>query len=168
MNNTKNNVRGFPFSLFAAALIIVLGGVLLTAVARAQAVSKTAKAGSYALTLKVLPAESFTGPKAEMVRDGGANPNKVNGPEHPNHHMVVFVKQNGKPVENATVDMNYRRLSPNPTNWKLLPVVRMHVKGHGLATTHYGNNVKLPRGKYAVQVGVNGGMPATIVFTLKH
>lgn len=168
MYKNRSKVTGFSFSLFVAALTIVLGGVLLPIVTRAQVVSKMAKAGSYSLTLKVLPAESFTGPKAEMVRDGGANPNKVNGPEHPNHHMVVFVKQNGKPVENATVDMNYRRLSPNPTNWKLLPVVRMHVKGHGLATTHYGNNVKLGRGKYAVQVGVNGAMPATFTFSLKH
>ena len=168
MTNTKNKIRGFSFSLFVAALTIVLGGVFLPLAARAQTVTKMAKAGSYTLTLKVLPAESFTGPKAEMVRDGGANPTTLNGPEHPNHHMVVFVKQNGKPVENATVDMSYRKLAPQPTNWKQLPVVRMHVKGHGLETTHYGNNVKLGSGKYLVQVGVNGGMPATFTFSLKH
>lgn len=168
MTNTKNKIRGFTFTLFVAALAIVVSGGLLPIVARAQNVSKMARAGAYSLTLKVLPVESFTGPKAEMVRDGGAEPNLLNGPEHPNHHMVVFVKLKGKPVENATVDISYRKLSPHPSNWKQLPVVRMYVKGHGLATTHYGNNLKLSPGKYAVQVGVNGGMPATITFLLKR
>ena len=168
MKNMKNTVRGYPFSLFAAALTLALGVLLFPAGARAQAISKTARAGAYSVTLKVLPAESFAGPKAEMVRDGGAESNRLNGPEHPNHHMVVFVKENGKPVEHATINISYRELSPKPTNWEELPVVRMHVAGHGLATTHYGNNLKLAHGKYAVRVGVNGQMPVTFIFTLKR
>ncbi|MEJ2010297.1 MAG: hypothetical protein P8Z30_19440 [Acidobacteriota bacterium] len=163
----KNAIRSYPYSLFAAAFSLALGVLFLPAVARTQTISKTAKAGVYSVTLKVLPAESFTGTKAEMVRDGGAEPNTLKGPEHPNHHMVAFVKENGKPVENATVDISYRKLSPPAGAWKALPVVRMHVAGHGLATTHYGNNVRLAPGSYEVRVTVNGTMPASFRFTLK-
>ncbi len=147
--------------------MLVLGILLLTAVGQAKPISKTAKAGVFSVTLKVLPAESFLGPHAAMVRDAGAEPNTLKGPEHPNHHMVAFVKENGKPVENATVDISYRKLSPKMGAWTALPVVRMHVAGHSLATTHYGNNVRLGPGRYEARVTVNGNGPATFLFRLR-
>jgi hypothetical protein len=42
----------------------------------------------------------------------------------------------------------------------------MHVTGHGLATTHYGNNVRLGPGKYEARVTVNGQGPANFRFSL--
>lgn len=150
----------------AAALIFGFGVLFAPIAAHAQAVSKTAMAGSYTLNLKVLPAESFTGPKPAMTRDSGAKPNLVNGPEHPNHHMVVFVRKGGKPVENAKVSIRYRELSPKMGVWTTLPVVRMHVTGHGLGTTHYGNNVMLSPGEYEARVAVNGSQPVKFSFSL--
>jgi hypothetical protein len=155
-----------PYPSLAAALIFALGALLIPGATLAVNVSKTATAGAYSVTLKVLPAESFRGPKAEMARDGGAEPNFLNGPEHPNHHLVAFVAESGKPVEDATVDISFRRLSPKMGRSMNLPVVRMHVAGKGLATTHYGNNVELPAGNYEVRVTVNGEGPATFRFSL--
>lgn len=162
----KTKIRSYPF--LAAALIFALGLLLAPGAAQAQTVSKTAKAGIFSVTLKVLPAESFTGPKSAMVKDSGAEPNTLNGPDHPNHHMVAFVKKDGKPVEDAMVDISYRDLSSKMKGWMKLPVVRMHVRGHGLATTHYGNNVRLEPGRYEVRVTVNGNGPATFHFSLTH
>lgn len=150
-----------------AALILALGVMLLPLAAQAQTISKTAMAGAYSVTLKVLPAESFSGPHAEMVRDAGAKPNLVGGPVRPNHHMVAFVKKSGKPVETANVSIRYRELSPKAGSWMSLPVVRMHVAGKSLATTHYGNNLNLGPGSYEVRVTVDGSGPATLHFTLR-
>lgn len=167
MGKMQSTIRYYAHSVSAAATLLAVGVLFLPAVAQARPISKTARAGAYSVTLKVLPAESFTGPKATMVRDGGAEPNRLNGPRHPNHHMVAFVKEKGKPVEHATVDISYRNLSSTKSEWKELPMVRMHVAGHGLSTTHYGNNVRLSPGNYAVRVIVNGNGPATFRFTLK-
>lgn len=149
-----------------AALTIAFGSLLLTCAAHAQAVSKTAMAGPYSVTLRVLPPEAFQGAHAPMERDAGAKPNYVNGPEHPNHHLVAFIKENGKPVEMGNVTIRYRQLSPKQSGWKTLPIVRMHVAGKNMGTTHYGNNVNLPAGNYEAQVTVNGSAPATVRFTL--
>jgi hypothetical protein len=140
--------------------------LLLPRVSPAQTVSKTATAGPYSVTLKVLPAESFRGPKPEMARDGGAEPNYLVGAARPNHHMVAFVNRNTRPVEDATVSISYRRISSTNSEWKSLPVVRMHVTGESVATTHYGNNVDLPLGNYEVRVTVDGKGPATFRFSL--
>lgn len=164
MDSMKNQTR--IYSWLAAALIFALGGLVAPGAAQAANVSKTAMAGSYTVTLKVLPAESFQGPKAAMARDAGAMPRYLNGPMRPNHHMVVFVKKDGKPVENATVKISYRRAAKMMHMWKKLPVVRMHVAGKGLATTHYGNNLKLAPGNYVARVTVNGKAVATFHFTL--
>lgn len=156
----------------AAALALGLGVLCVPGRARAQNVSKTAQAGGYTVTLKVLPAETFTGPKADMVKDGGAAPNDVNGPEHPNHHLVAFVTKDGKPVERANVTIRYRAApmkadsTSKSGNWTGLGVVRMHVAGKGLDTTHYGNNVHLAPGAYDVRVSVNGSTPATFEISL--
>ena len=153
--------------LFVAALSFALGAFLVSCAAHAaQPVSQTAMAGPYSVTLKVLPAESFAGPKAEMVWDGGAKPDRLNAKHAPNHHMVVFVKRQGKPVEHGKVRIHYRMASAKPGAWMTLPVARMHVAGKGAATTHYGNNVDLPPGSYEVEVRVNDAPPHTFRFTL--
>jgi hypothetical protein len=159
----KRNTR----SSLAAALILALGVLIAPFAVRAQVVSKTAKAGAYTVNLKVLPAESFTGPHSEMTRDGGAQPNLLAGPEHPNHHMVAFIQEGGKPVESATVSISYLRLSARRGAWTTLPVVRMRVTGKGLETTHFGNNLMLPAGTHEVRVTVNGSAPATFRFSVK-
>lgn len=156
------------FKLSLAAWTCAVGILLMPLAAQAQKISKTARTGGYSITLKVLPAESFGGPNAEMARDGGAEPNDINGPEHPNHHLVVFVKENGRPVDSAKVFISYRKMSSRNGEWMSLPVVRMHVAGKGLRTTHYGNNVKLTPGKYEARVVVNGGQPALFHFSLKR
>jgi len=128
-------------------------------------ISAEASAGPYSVTLKVLPAESFGGSGAEMMWDGGAQAVKKNGSEHPNHHLVAFVERDGKPVTDAKVDIRYRRLDSKNSSWRELPVARMHVSDKGAGTTHYGNNVELSNGRYAVKIDVNGES-TTLNFTL--
>jgi hypothetical protein len=149
------------YASIGGALAFVLGLVAVATAAPSRTVDEKGMAGAYSVDLKVLPAEAFTGPKAEMVRDSGAEPNRLMGPEHPNHHLVAFVKRNGKPVEDADVAISYRTASTSPGGWVGLPVVRMHVVGKGLDTTHYGNNVDLGAGAYEVRVSVDGEGPAT-------
>ncbi len=150
---------------YTASLALASGALLAPRTARAQNVSETAMAGDYSVTLKVLPAESFEGPKAEMVRDGGSKPNTIYGPDHPDRHLVAFVKKDGAPVEKGVVNIDWRPSGSD--TWHPLPVVIMHVKGKGAATTHFGNNVNMAPGKYDARVTVNGGPPAIFHFTLK-
>ena len=88
------------------------------------------------------------------------------------HHLVAFVKQDGKPVEDATVTISYREVASGKGNmgksgdWTQLEVVRMHAAGKGLASTHYGNNVHLASGTYDVRVSVNGSAPASFEVSL--
>jgi len=152
-------------SLFMA-LAVLFAGLLSPRAAQAQNVSQTAMAASYSVTLKVLPPESFHGPKAEMVRDGGAEPNRLNGPAHPNHHLVAFIEANRKPLEHGKVEIRYRSASSKTGKWTTLPVVRMRVAGKGPGSTHFGNNVELPAGDYEVRVTVDGKGPATFHFSL--
>jgi uncharacterized protein involved in high-affinity Fe2+ transport len=159
----KQTVVHFPL---VAGLTLVCACFLMPGDAFAKNVSETGKAGNYQLTLKVLPAESFAGAHAEMVRDGGATATPLGGEAAPNHHLVVFVKENEKPVEAAKVNISYRELSPQEGKWMSLPVARMHVAGKGMDTTHYGNNVKLAPGNYEARVTVNGQGPATFHFSL--
>ncbi|ACO32769.1 MULTISPECIES: hypothetical protein [Acidobacterium] len=139
----------------ASACAVLLCLLVLPLAASAQAsVVKTQKAGDYTVTLRILPAESFTGMNAQMVRDGGDEPVMEGGPAYPNHHMVAFIKKDGKPVEHARVTIEYRS---NPgAEWTKVPVARMHAKGKGRKSTHFGNNVTLQGGKYEVRVTVNG------------
>jgi hypothetical protein len=152
--------------LASVAVMLLLGSGTAIAEASPQTVSETAQAGDYSLTLKVLPAEAFTGEKAEMAWDGGAAALPLTAAAAPDHHMVVFVKRAGKPVENASVEIRYRRLGAGESTWIELPVARMHVAGKPLTTTHYGNNVRLAVGRYAVEVRVGDSPPATFDFTL--
>ena len=147
-------------------MIITMGFLFAVNNAKAQNVSKTEKAGNVSVTLKVLPAENFKGPNAEMKWDGGESPDYIQGSSKPNHHLVAFVKKDGKPVEKASVTIRYRELSPKKSDWMTLPVARMHVSGKSLKTTHFGNNVWLAMGKYEASVKVNNNPPATFHFTL--
>ncbi len=153
---------------YLSALFALLAGAALPAAAGAgdQPISETATVGPYQVTLKVLPAEAFTGPDAEMVRDGGAEPVHLGGPEQPNHHLVAFVRKDGTPVEDATVEIRYRPMEGAEAGWTNLPVVRMHVAGKGLATTHYGNNVHLAPGRYEAAVTVDMSGPSVFRFSL--
>lgn len=153
--------------LLAASAAFMIGALLTSCAAQATGQAKpiaiTATSGGYTLTLRVLPAESFAGPHAEMTRESGAKPDMLSASPPPNHHLVCFVKKNGKPVENARVNIRYRMRGGA---WKSLPVVRMDVTGAGVATTHYGNNVYLAPGSYEAQVTVNNAPPRTFRFTL--
>ncbi|MGA9885486.1 MAG: hypothetical protein WBQ34_17350 [Candidatus Acidiferrales bacterium] len=130
----------------------------------AQNIDKIARSGAYTINLKVLPAESFEGSHPAMVHDGGAMPILIDGPEHPDHHLVVFIKKNGEPVENAQVAVTYKQ--SRGAHWKRLPVARMHVAGKGPETTHYGNNVNLAPGKYEVRVTVGAKRFVTFRITI--
>ena len=153
MKSTMKRLSTTRLPIFQLALALTFLLIPLAASAQASVV-KTQKAGPYTITLRVLPAESFSGMNDQMVRDGGAQPVMTGAPAYPNHHMVVFIKKDGKPVESARVSIKYRT-TPGST-WTSLPVTRMYVKGKGRKTTHFGNNVTLQSGSYEVRVTVNG------------
>lgn len=164
------NQTAVPFSLVRFPLVLALAltsaALLLPSAARAQKISQTAAAGPYSVTLKVLPAESFSGDGAEMVRDGGAQPNLLSSPIRPNHHMVVFLTEKGAPLDDAQVTILYRRITATMGAWTSLPVVRMHMAGMSMASAHFGNNLHLAPGNYEVHVTVNGNGPVTFHFSL--
>lgn len=150
------------------ALALTLCGFLGASPAYSDmGVKQTVKTPFGSVTLMVMGAEAFSGPDAPMVWDGGAAPVELNGPEHPNHHMVVFLTEEGRPVENAMVEMRYRRSSMN-ADWVTLPVARMHHAGQGLASTHFGNNVFLENGSYVTEVRVNGSAPISFTYDLMN
>jgi len=147
------------FLFIAAALAFTLGTFLASCAAQAKSLSRTAQIGPYTVTLKLLPAESFAGGHSDMEWDGGAKPHMLNQAPHPNHHMVVFVKKQGKAVEKASVGISYRLMGTASQKWTTLPVARMYVRGEGRGTTHYGNNVLLAPGNYVVRVTIDGANP---------
>jgi hypothetical protein len=137
--------------------------------ANAADVMQTKNVGPYKVELHVLPAEPFFSKqevvdkrvKEGMEVEGGATPVTLDAASHPNHHLVVHVfdKTTGKAVTDATVTVNFTALdakgnasgAPNE-----VPVVIMQAIGKGPASTHYGNNVTMPAGRYNVAVTVNG------------
>ncbi len=146
--------------------MVSLGFLSSTTIVKAQDISQTKMDGNISVTMKVLPAEGFKGNGAPMKWDGGANPDLVNGPSKPNHHLVAFLKKDGKPVENAKVTIIYRELSPKTSDWTSLPVARMHVAGKGMETTHFGNNLWLENGKYEARISVDKNPSTTFTFAL--
>jgi hypothetical protein len=144
--------------------LLVTATLFFSTSSRAQNVNEVAQSGPYTFNLKVLPPETFHGAHAEMMPDSGAPAMAMNGAEHPNHHLVVFIKKGGKPVEDAQVAMAYRESGRK--HWRDLPVARMHVAGKGSETTHYGNNVYLAPGKYQVRVTVARVTSATFRITV--
>ena len=150
---------------FLVVFTVVLGAGAARAAQHEGPISETKKQGPYSIDLKILPAESFEGPNAEMAWDSGARPVPKGGAESPNHHMVVFISKDGQPVDKADVTIRYRKASEKA--WKALPVAKMHVAGGSPAkTTHFGNNVRLEPGeKYVAGVSVDGGPFTTFHFT---
>ncbi len=134
--------------LVPASLALAKGGP--------KPVTRKAQAGPYQVTLKVLPAEAFEGPHAEMAWDGGAKAMTLTSAARPNRHLVVFVTRAGKPVTDGKVRIRYRMTGMRQSRWMTLPVAKMHVAGKSAATTHYGNNVHLRHGWYQAVVTVNG------------
>lgn len=71
----------------------------------------------------------------------------------------VFDKKTGKVVTDATVTMSFVALDAKDKTAgaaAVVPVVIMQAIGKGPASTHYGNNVTMPAGRYRVTVTVNG------------
>lgn len=114
------------------------------------------EAGDYEVVIEVKPPGPYTGPKAELLRDGGDQPVERIGSLSPNHRLVVTVSENGQPVERAAVVILYRKLGPRGGSWLRLPVVRTHVAGKGPESTQFGNNVRIGPGLCQVSVSVNG------------
>jgi hypothetical protein len=150
--------------------------LFFAASANAADTMQTKVAGSYRMELDVLPAEPFF-TKQEvadqhvqngMEIEGGAAPVALNADSHPNHHLVVHVfdTRSGKVVTDAAVTMSYVLLDAKdeaagaPT---AVPVVVMQAIGKGPASTHYGNNVTIPPGRYRVTVAVNGKSAVFVV-----
>jgi hypothetical protein len=148
--------------IFACVPVIVVAAYAADAMQ-----SKTV--GDYRVELHVLPAEPFFSKadiaarniKEGMEIEGGAPPVPPDADSHPNHHLVihVFDKKTSKAVTDATVTMNFVALDAKakpigaPSE---VPVVVMQAVGKGPASTHYGNNVTMPTGRYDVTVTVNG------------
>ncbi len=136
--------------------------------ANAADVTQTKTAGIYRVELHVLPAEPFF-TKQEvsekhvmegMEIEGGAAPVPPAAGSRPNHHLVVhiFDAKTGKVVADATVTMSFVSLdakgSPTGTPAEV-PVVVMQAVGKGPPSTHYGNNVTMPPGRYRVAISIN-------------
>ena len=151
---------------FLMGLLLVGSGTLT---AGTDHIEKTATTGGLRLELHVLPAEPFyTAAQVEadpalegMLTVGGAEPLGLDAKPRPNHHLIVHVfdAKTGKPLSDAKVTMKYRPLDAagKPQgHWETVPVVVMQVIGKGPETTHYGNNVVLPDGHWAVTVTANG------------
>lgn len=148
--------------------------VLLALPASALAAPMTHVAGPYRLMLDLKPAEPFVTAdqvkhgfvKAGMLVVGGARPMMMDSPAAPNHHLVlhVFDRTSGMAVQHAAVTMAYAPIR-NVRRMVKVPVVEMQMAGKGAMSTHYGNNVKLAPGTYAVDVTVNGETSST--FTIR-
>lgn len=153
-------------TLACTVLASLLGTLPVPATAGGRIYRAASIAGDYSVTLELLPPASFTGSKADLVRDGGAEPTRLGGSKPPNHRFAVFVMDNGKPVEQAQVVILYRGAGAQTGWWVRLPVTRMHVAGKGLDTTQFGNNVQLAPGIWEVRVSVNGEGAATFRFVV--
>lgn len=150
-----------------AALVVVAVALSLPVAALAQGTVGSSAAGPFHVVLKLLPAESFTGADAAMVRDGGAKPMTLASKAHPNYHLVAFVTKDGKPVTKATVKIRYRRIIPLQEPWHELPIVKMHVAGKMLTTTHFGNNLRLMPGWFETTVTVDGHRSKVLRFHVR-
>jgi hypothetical protein len=157
--------------LFIAACMAALYAAVSAGAVAANAadVMQTKTVGTYRVELHVLPAEPFFSKqdvadkhvKEGMEIEGGAAPVAPDADSHPNHHLIVHVfdKKSGKVVSDATVTMSFAALDAkgNPAGTPTeVAVVVMQAIGKGPASTHYGNNVTMPAGRYIITVTVNG------------
>lgn len=143
---------------------LFFGAVLATpvsALAANPAQSATKHVGNSTITVKLLPAETFTRVVSPSTR---GEMDVLGGPGHPvpaskaNYHLVVFIRHDGQPVTDAKVNIRYRLETHRHAAWRKVSVVRMDVAGKGISTTHYGNNVLLKPGKYDINVEVNNNL----------
>jgi hypothetical protein len=138
------------------------------AAAHADAAMQKRSVASYRVELHILPAEPFFSKqdvadkhvKEGMEIEGGAAPVAPDADTHPNHHLVVhiFKRRGGTVVTDAKVTMSFVAVDADgkPTGAATdVPVVVMQAIGGGPASTHYGNNVVMPPGRYNVIVNVN-------------
>ncbi|MDA3920492.1 MAG: hypothetical protein PF501_07410 [Salinisphaera sp.] len=159
--------RTFLMSVLTAVAALCLFGTT-TAFAKANN-NLTQTVDGYTIALKVLPAEPFvsvadakkSASAGAMVNGGGVEPMAKDSPKAPNHHIVVFIKKDGKTVENADVTMAYKNKNSSSAKMTSVPVTRMWVAGKGKKTMHYGNNVNMDSGEYQVQVVVNSNAKAS-------
>jgi hypothetical protein len=145
-----------------------VAGALVSVTNRAHAMTppkrltKVQIAGPYRFELDLLPAEPFLSPadiahgaRGGMVALGGAAPVAPHGT---NHHLVVHVydRVTGRALTHAAVTITYARTggmsAMSGMSATSVPIVRMEAAGMGAASTHYGNNVRLGHGMYAVSV----------------
>jgi hypothetical protein len=147
--------------------LVAAAGVATSA--KASEVMRAATVGPYRVELHVLPAEPFFS-KEEVVAkqvkegmeiEGGAAPVMLHGPSHPNHHHVVHVfdRKSHQPLTDANVTMSFASLDREhgrAGEQIEVPVVIMQAIGKGPSSTHYGNNVTMPAGRYKVTVSING------------
>ncbi len=158
--------------LFLAALMTAIAH---PGSANAADVMNTKSIGPYRVELHVLPAEPFFSRQDVAAKhltegmeiEGGASPVMQDAPSHPNHHLIVHVfdMRTGQALADATVTMNFVRLDRRgrPEGAAVeVPVVVMQAIGKGPPSTHYGNNVPMPTGRYQVTVTVDG---KKVVFT---
>jgi hypothetical protein len=160
------------WTLIATAMVVMLIG----AAANAADVTQTKTVGPYRIELNVYPAEPFF-TKQEvadkhvqngMEIEGGAAPVAMDAASHPNHHLVVHVfdKQGGKAETAASVTMRFEPVDSKGKSAgaaQEVPVVIMQAIGKGPQSTHYGNNVTMPAGRYRVTVTVNGKQVVFII-----
>ncbi len=137
MKNYRKTINRRPLS--RAVLLIAFCACLFPLAARARILDKnTARRGLYNIKLKIRPA----------------------GPG-PDRHVVVVVREDGRPVKHADVGILYRRLWPDAQRaWQILPMEKLRAAG-------FGNTARLASGHYDMQVSVNGSSPAIFFFTLR-
>jgi hypothetical protein len=131
-------------------------------------VTSTKVAGNYRIELHVLPPEPFYTAadvsarhvKQGMLVAGGATPVEPTDSPAPNHHLIVHVfdRSTGRTLADAQVTLRFQLLDAagHPDGESVVvPVVVMQAIGSGPSSTHYGNNVVMNPGTYAVTVTVN-------------
>lgn len=155
-------------SQLAFAVLFSLAIAVLPSKAANIMIMKSAVTDGLRIELHVMPAEPFytadqvrANPALEgMLIVGGEKPLAPDAQPHPNCHLIahVFDTKTGKPLTDAKVIMSYQPVKRGKLRSiaTRVPVVIMQVIGKGSETTHYGNNVVLPHGTYAVTVVANG------------
>jgi hypothetical protein len=149
-----------------STLVLAIG---IAVSANAADVKETKTVGPYRVELHVLPAEPFFSKdeiaakhvKEGMQVEGGTTPVPLNAPSHPNHHLVVHVfdQKSGQALTNAKVTLRFEPLDDKGKAVGAsveVPVVIMQAIGKGPLSTHYGNNVTMPAGRYQVTAAANG------------
>lgn len=154
-------------SIFALVVFIVATLCGFTAVAGNS--MKTQTVDGMRLELQVLPAEPFftaNEVKANhnlkgMMIMGGAKPLAPDAHPRPDRHLVVHVynAKTGRAIPDAEVSIKFQSLDKRGQAHGPaveVPVVIMEIIGKGPQSTHFGNNVVMSAGRYAVTVVANG------------